>query len=172
MNLVLIGLRGTGKSTVAEVLAARLGWSWYDADTEIERRAALTIKQIFEAGGEAAFRDWETQVVTELAQHERAVLALGGGAILRPENRAAIAQQGTIVWLTASPETLWSRIQADATTAARRPNLSAGGGINEIIATLDARREVYRQCADMEVDTEGKTPDQVADAIVEQLPLR
>jgi shikimate kinase len=172
MNLVLIGLRGTGKSTIAEILAQRLGWDWCDADAEIERRAAKTIKQIFEAGGEPAFRDWETQVVTDLAQRERTVLALGGGAVLRPENRAAIARQGTIVWLTASPETLWARIQADATTASRRPNLSAGGGINEIIATLGARREVYRQCADLEVDTEGKTPDQVADAIVEQLPLR
>ena len=171
MNLVLIGLRGTGKSTIAEILAQRLGWDWCDADAEIERRAATTIKQIFETGGEPVFRDWETLVVTELAAREQTVLALGGGAILRPENRAAIARQGTIVWLTASPETLWARIQVDATTAARRPNLSAAGGINEIIATLDARREVYRQCAHLEVDTEGRTPNQVAEAIVEQLRL-
>ena len=168
MNLVLIGLRGTGKSTVAELLAQRLGWDWCDADAEIERRAGMTIRQIFESSGEPAFRDWETQVVTDLARRERTVLALGGGAVVRPENRAAISGQGTIVWLTASPETLWARIQADATTAARRPNLSAGGGINEIIATLDARREVYRQCADLEVDTEGKTPEQIADVILER----
>lgn len=171
MNLVLIGLRGTGKSTIAQLVAERLGWSWCDADCEIERRAGKSIKEIFDEEGEPAFRDWETQVVADLAQRDRTVLALGGGAVVRGENRAALARQGKIVWLTASPETLWARIQADVTTAARRPNLSTSGGINEIIATLDARRDIYRQCAHLEVNTEEKTPAQVADAILEQLPL-
>jgi len=172
MNLVLIGLRGTGKTTVAAVLAERLGWPWFDADALIEERAGKSIKQIFDDEGEPAFRDWETQVVTELAARPQAVLALGGGAIVRSENRAALARQGRIVWLTASPETLWQRMQADATTAARRPDLSSTGGINEIIATRDARAAVYRECAHLEVETEKKTPSQVADAILEQLDLR
>jgi shikimate kinase len=171
MNLVLIGLRGTGKTTVAQILAQRLGWSWRDADAEIEQRAGKTIKQIFEDGGETAFRNLEADMILELSALDRVVLALGGGAVVRPQNRAAIARQGQVVWLTASPETLWARIQADATTAARRPNLSAAGGINEIIATLDARREIYRECAHLEVDSEGKSPAQVADAILEQLEL-
>ncbi|MEX0978587.1 MAG: shikimate kinase [Pirellulales bacterium] len=171
MNLVLIGMRGTGKSTVARLLAERLAWPWFDADAQIERRAGKPIAAIFADDGEMAFRDWESRVVADLAARDRAVLALGGGAVVRAENRAAIAVLGRVVWLTASPETLLARIEADHSTAARRPNLSAAGGITEIIATLDARRAVYRQCAHLEVDTEGKTPAQVADAIIEQLNL-
>jgi shikimate kinase len=171
MNLVLIGLRGTGKTSVAAVLAERLGWPWFDADALIEARAGKSIKQIFAEDGEPAFRDLEAQVVAELAAAEQTVLALGGGAVVREQNRAALAGRGKVAWLMASPETLWRRIEADSLTASRRPNLSAMGGINEIIATLDARRDLYRACADLEVDTEGKTPAQVADAILEGLGL-
>jgi shikimate kinase len=172
MNLVLIGYRGTGKSTVARLLAVRLGRPWFDADAEIEARAGKSIAQIFADDGEGAFRDWESQVVADLAGRDQAVLALGGGAILRPENREAILRQGRVVWLTASPETLWRRIEQDRATAERRPNLTAEGGITEIIATLDARRDVYRQCAHHEVDTQGRTPEEVADAILDELKLR
>ena len=94
------------------------------------------------------------------------MLALGGGAVVRDENREAIRRAGTVVWLQASPETLWQRISADRATAERRPNLTAEGGITEIIATLGAREPFYRQCADFEVDTEDRTPDEVAEAIL------
>ncbi|MEX0678142.1 MAG: shikimate kinase [Pirellulales bacterium] len=172
MNLVLIGLRGSGKTAVARIVAERLGWPHFDADAEIESRAGKSIAEIFAADGEAAFRDWEVQVVADLAASDAAVIALGGGAVMRPENRAAIALRGRVVWLTASPETLWRRIEADRHSAARRPNLTPGGGITEIIATLDARGAIYRQCAHLVLDTEAKTPDQIADAILEQLDLR
>jgi shikimate kinase len=171
MNLVLIGLRGTGKTTVARELSQRLSWPWFDADVLVEERAGKSIKQIFVEDGEPTFRDWEAQVVRDLAERDKSVLALGGGAILREENRQAIARSGHVVWLQASPETLWSRISADGTTADRRPNLSPDGGINEIIATLGARRELYAACADLEIDTEGKSPAQVADAILERWDL-
>jgi shikimate kinase len=171
MNLVLIGLRGTGKTTVAQLLAQRLGWPWFDADAEIEARAGQTIAAIFAADGEAAFRDLESQIVAELACKPDAVLALGGGAVLRETNRQAIAAQGRVVWLTASPQTMLERIQSDSTTAARRPSLSPVGGITEITATLDAREAIYRACAHLKVDTEGKTPAQVADAILGELHL-
>jgi len=172
MNLVLIGYRGTGKSTVARILAERLGWPWFDADAEIESRAGKSIAEIFAQDGESVFRDWESRVVADLATRDQAVLALGGGAVLRPENRACILQQGRVAWLTAPPETLWQRIQNDQLTAGRRPDLTAAGGITEIIATLAARREVYRQCAHCEVDTQAKTPEQTAEAILEALSLR
>ncbi len=106
MNLVLIGYRGTGKSEVARLLAARLGWPWFDADEQIEAMAGLSIAEIFAAQGEAAFRDVESQVIARLAMQDRSVLALGGGAVMRPENRAAIGRQGQVVWLQATPETI------------------------------------------------------------------
>jgi shikimate kinase len=169
MNLVLIGYRGTGKSTVARLLAERLEWPWYDADVEIESRAGKSIAQIFADDGEGAFRDWESRVVADLATRANTILALGGGAILRPENRAAILRQGRVCYLARNP---WRRIEQDQSTAGRRPNLTAAGGITEIIATLDARRNVYRQCAHHEVDTQGRTPAEVADAILEQIKLQ
>ncbi len=171
MNLVLIGYRGTGKSTVARLIAEKLHWPWFDADAQIESRAGKSIAQIFSDEGEPAFRDWESRVIADLVQQDRCVLALGGGAVMRPANREALARQSKTVWLQASPETLWQRIQQDRSTAERRPNLTAQGGITEIIATLEARNPIYRECAQLEVDTQGKTPQQVADAILAQWDL-
>jgi shikimate kinase len=90
---------------------------------------------------------------------------------MREENRAAIAARGRVVWLTASPPTLLRRVEADRSTAGRRPNLTSAGGITEITATLDARKSVYAACAQLTIDTEEKTPAQVADAILQQLDL-
>lgn len=166
MNVLLIGYRGTGKTTVAQRLALGLGWEWVDADVEAELRAGQSIAEIFAAGGEAAFRDVESGVLAELLGRDRLVIALGGGVVLRPENRALIRTCRHTAWLQASPETLARRIAEDATTAQRRPNLTTAGGIGEITAMLDKRKPFYRQCAGLEVDTENKTPAAVADEIL------
>jgi shikimate kinase len=171
MNLVLIGYRGTGKSQVARLLATRLGWPCIDADDRIEQLAGKSIARIFAEDGEPAFRQLEAQVVAELAALDRTVLALGGGAVMLPGNRDAIARRAHVVWLKASPETIWRRLQADLSSDQRRPNLTPEGGITEIIATLDARQPVYRACAQLEVDTEQKSSAEVADAILAELPL-
>src|SRR5262245_13601530 len=129
MNLYLIGHRGSGKTTVAAALGEQLGWPWLDADAELERRAGQSIKQIFAEGGETAFRDLESAVLADLAARDRHIIALGGGAILREDNRQLIKSSGKVVWLQASPETLLARIHADPTTAERRPNLTGQGGL-------------------------------------------
>lgn len=165
MNIFLIGYRGTGKSTVARLLAQQLGWQMVDADEEIERRAGKAIVQIFEEDGEGVFRDLESHVVFELTQLDRHIIALGGGAVMRKENRLAIAGRGHAIWLQADTETILSRISADSTTAERRPNLTTGGGLTEIEELLAQRELIYRQSADLEVDTEGKMPAEVADEI-------
>ena len=166
MLLSLIGYRGTGKSTVARLVALGLGWEWIDADVEIEWRAGKSIKAIFEDDGESTFRDLESAMLADLCRRQNVVLALGGGVVLREENRRTIKSAGPVVWLTASAEALAERIAADATTAERRPNLTAQGGITEIIAMLDRRAPLYRECASHVVDTEGKAPAAVADEIV------
>jgi shikimate kinase len=166
MNLALIGYRGTGKTTVAQELARRLGWSWIDADVELERRAGRTIKQIFVEGGEAAFRDLEEQVIADLATRDQWILALGGGAILRPANRAVIAERCRTAWLTARPQTILMRIQGDASTTERRPNLTAAGGLAEIEHLLEVRTPLYRECADCTVATDDRSPETIADEIL------
>ena len=167
--IFLIGYRGTGKTTLAQELAARLGRDWIDADDVVEARAGKTIAAIFAEDGEAAFRDLEAQAVAELCGRTRTVVGLGGGAVLREESRRAIQAAGPIVWLTASVETIQARMATDTTTAARRPNLTNAGGRIEIEKVLAERTPIYRACATFVVDTEGKEPSEVADEIVAQL---
>jgi shikimate kinase len=170
MNVFLIGYRGCGKTTVARLVANELGWPWVDADDLVESRAGKTIKQIFADAGEKAFRDLESAVVAELAAGDRQVVALGGGAILRERNRQALlAAQGLIVWLQASPETLYDRIVADPATTERRPNLTAQGGVAEIRTLLDERTPLYRLCAGLVVDAERHAPAEIARQIVGSL---
>ena len=125
MIVTLIGSRGCGKSSVGRLLADKLGWESADADVELEARAGKTIQQIFSEDGEAVFRDLEEQTCADLLLRTQLVLAAGGGAVLRESTRARIASAGPVIWLTATPETLYSRIYADETTAERRPDLPA-----------------------------------------------
>jgi shikimate kinase len=167
--IFLIGYRGTGKSTVAALLADRLGWQSLDADHEIERRAGKSIAAVFAKDGEPAFRDLEAQVVAELAQRKSAVIALGGGAVMRIENRAAIRGARAVVWLTATVDTIESRLAGDETTSQRRPNLTAAGGRAEIEQLLSAREPTYRECATLVVATDGKSSAEVANEVFAQL---
>lgn len=172
MNVFLIGYRGAGKSAVAQRLAARLGRPAIDADERLERRAGRTIREIFATDGEPAFRDLESLVVAELARLEDVVVALGGGAVMREANRAALAGRGLTVWLTASPETLDRRLHCDPTTGERRPALTPLGGLQEIRQLLEIREPVYRACADVVFDSESRSPDELADAIAGELEHR
>jgi len=169
MILILIGYRATGKTTLARLLAERLGWDWVDADVEIERRAGKPIARIFAEDGEPAFRDVEAQVIADLCRRPRLVLAAGGGAPMRPESRRAMRASGKVVWLKALPQTIHARMSGDATTAARRPNLTASGGLDEIVQLLGRREPIYRETAHLEVDTEGKEPPRVAAEILARL---
>ena len=165
MILTLIGYRATGKTTIARLLAERMGWDWIDADVEIERRAGKSIARIFAENGEPAFRDLEAQVIGDLCRRERLVLAAGGGAPLRLESRHAMRAAGKVVWLTARPETILARMTADATTAGRRPNLTDKDPLDEIVQLLRIREPIYRETADYVVETEGKTPETLVEEI-------
>jgi shikimate kinase len=168
-SIALIGYRGTGKTTIARRLAGALGWDWADADVEVELRAGKSIAAIFADDGEPAFRELEAAVVVELCGRARMVIALGGGAILREENRRAIGGCGAVVWLRASVEAIEQRMAADPATSARRPNLTAAGGRTEIERVLSQRTPHYRACATLVVDTDGKDPAEISGEILEEL---
>jgi shikimate kinase len=164
-NLFLIGYRGSGKTTLARLLGERLGWTWLDADTLLEARFGRSILRIFQEEGEAGFRIKEAEVLEEFCRGCRQVLATGGGVVLRPENRARLRAAGHVVWLTADAATLWERLQRDASTPERRPDLSIGG-LAEVEQLLRAREHLYRTCADQVVSTAGRSPQEVVDAIL------
>ncbi len=171
MNLVLIGYRATGKTTLAQQLAQRLGWDWVDADVEIELRAGKSIARIFTEQGEPAFRNLEAEVIADLCSRGRLVVAAGGGAPLREESRRAMRESGQVVWLTAQPETILARMTGDATTADRRPGLTNRPPLEEIVQLLSRREPVYRESAHLIVDTEGKSPEQLTEEILAGLEL-
>lgn len=165
VTIILVGYRGSGKTTVGRLVAARLGWAFVDADDVIEATAGKSVAGIFAAEGEAGFRDREAAALAALCARPDHVIATGGGAVLREANRLAM-KAGFVVWLTAPPEVVWERMCTDPTTAARRPNLTAAGGEAEVRALLAAREPLYREVADLTVGTESLSPELVADSIL------
>jgi shikimate kinase len=163
-HLFLIGYRGSGKSSAAAAVAARLGRPFLDADAVLEADAGRSIRDIFAGEGEAGFRDREAAILRKLAAGGEAVIATGGGVILRAENRELLRASGFVVWLTAPAELLWDRISFDPTTAARRPNL-AGGGLDEVKALLAVREPLYAATAHAVVDA-ARSPEEVAGDIL------
>lgn len=164
-HLFLAGYRGTGKTAVAQVLSERLRMQAVDLDDEIQEAAGRSIAEIFAGGGESEFRRLESERLAEIAAGPARLIALGGGAVLREENRRVIRQTGRCVLLTASVETLAQRVAGDAASGAQRPALTSLGQAEEIRQLLDARKTAYQAAADHVVDTEGKSVQQVADEI-------
>ena len=154
---------------MARVLAEKLGWEQIDSDQEVEREAGESIATIFQERGEAHFREIEANVISRLAELDRVVLSLGGGAVLEQSTRGELLCAGPVAWLTAAPGTIAQRLQEDPATEDQRPSLTGRGVIEEIEQVLADREPVYEACADVVVDTEGMTPDQVADEIMRRL---
>jgi shikimate kinase len=170
--VTLIGLRGTGKSVVGRRLAQRLGWAWIDTDREVVRRAGLTIAQLFATRGEAGFREIESRLLSELPREEHRVVSLGGGAVLRPENRTLVRSWGPVVWLQADIDTLAQRIASDPGSPDARPPLTQLSLRDEILQKSSERRSVYDQCATCAIDTTQLDVERIVDQILELLPKR
>jgi shikimate kinase len=166
MSIVLIGYRGSGKTTVGKLLANQLRKPFVDADDQIVQRAGKSIRDIFAAGGEEAFRKLEMEVVADLAGRGEHIIAVGGGAILREENRRALAAH-KIVYLRCDAGELLRRIQSDPATSDNRPSLtSLGGGIEEIQALLRQREPIYKTAMTHELDVTSLTPAEVVDRLL------
>jgi shikimate kinase len=160
MRLVLVGLRGSGKTTSGRAAAARLGAPFVDTDDLVEARGR-SIAALFAEEGEAGFRRIERQVIAALDPPDPAVVATGGGAVLHPDNRARLATLGPVVYLRADPRTLALRVRADP-----RPALAPGGPEAEARALLRQREPLYRGLSRHEIDTSSLTAEQVAERLV------
>lgn len=165
-NLVLIGYRGTGKSTVGKVLARRLHRTLVSTDAEIIKRAKLSVPEIVKQFGWDHFRDLESAVCRDFAAQERLIIDTGGGAILRSENVEALRRSGTVVWLTATVATITRRIGGDT----QRPSLTGTKSFTEEIRdVLTERMPKYQAAAHHVVSTDGASTVQVAERILQQV---
>ena len=169
MNIILIGFRGTGKTTIGKMLAQRLGKEFVDADAYLEQREGNTIKDIFAEGGENLFREIETHVIAELCQLNNRVIATGGGAILREENLKALKKSGIIVILDADVDTIYKRIHNDKQTYQRMPNLTNLGKYQEIENLLEYRMPLYDRAADFVINTTSISATDAANKIIDFL---
>ena len=162
-NLVLAGFMGTGKSTVGQLLAHTLGMPFLDTDRVIEKEANLTVAQIFAGHGEATFRAWERDVCHKVVSTSGQVVALGGGALLDPGNRASVERAGVIVLLRCHPDVLVQRLTESAKRG-ERPLLLAD--IRETISRLLTEREPVYSAIQQQVDTTELTPEEVAGRVL------
>jgi shikimate kinase len=169
MVVTLVGYRGTGKSTVAGLLAARLRWGYVDADSIIENRAGCSIRQIFAEQGEPAFRSLEHAVLAKLLSENDLVIAAGGGAVLDARTRDAMRRAGPVVWLKASLETILQRLAKDDSTRERRPSLTGLDPREEVERLLAVREPLFAEVSSVQVITDDRTPDEIADEIVARL---
>jgi shikimate kinase len=167
-HILLTGYRGCGKTAVGQILSQMLSRNLIDVDDSIEASAGRTIAEIFDEVGESGFRDLESAQITGLnSLSEPSIISLGGGAILRSENRKCIRELGYTVWLQATPETIFRRISNDSATQSRRPKLSKLGDLEEIRSILEKRLVWYNEVADLSLNTDGQSMQQVAEAIVD-----
>ncbi|MCB9850409.1 MAG: shikimate kinase [Phycisphaerales bacterium] len=171
MNLVLIGYRGSGKTTVGRMLADERDCAFVDTDELIAHRAGKSIADIFADDGEPVFRKQETDAIKLATSQSGRVISVGGGAIESEKNRKTLRSYGTVVWLEAPAAILWQRISGDVATASQRPDL-AGGGLQEVEAVLARRAAWYAETAHFVVRVSDRTPRQVMSDIEEWLALQ
>jgi shikimate kinase len=164
-RIFLVGPMGAGKSTIGKYLAQHLKRRFADTDTEIEERTGADIPWIFDVEGEPGFRDREQQVVEEMTLWDDIVLATGGGVVMRPENRQALAARGFVVYLHATVDEQVRRTRRGQ----RRPLLQTGNPEAVLRSLMAIRDPLYREIADHIIETDGCSPRTVAQRLVREL---
>jgi shikimate kinase len=165
--LTLVGMPGSGKSTVGRQLSRRLQLPFFDSDHVIEQRLGCSIREYFAREGEAAFRDVEEQVLAELAQGPTAVVATGGGAVLRAGNRQRLRDAGRVIYLRSSPEELFRRLRHDM----QRPLLQVANPLDKLRELYAQRDPLYREVAHFQIETGRPSVSRLVNMIVMQLEL-
>ena len=163
--IVLVGMPGSGKTTVGRDLAKRLGLRFVDTDHEIEARTGVKIPTIFEIEGEDGFRKRETQTLDDLTRESNMVLATGGGAVIRPENRALLRERAVVVFLSVPPPILWERTRHDRS----RPLLQVSDPRGRLEELLKVRGPYYREVAHIIVEGGRGTPHAMVKLIEKEL---
>ena len=164
-SIVLIGFMGTGKSSVGRRLEQAIGCRRFDTDQMITKALGMPIEQIFSELGEARFRDEESAVLQRLAGETRAIIVTGGGVVLRPENVARLRALGTVVCLTADLPTLLARLARRSD----RPLLRTENRAETVRTLLSEREPIYREAAELTIDTTSLSHDEVAQSIQDSL---
>jgi shikimate kinase len=162
-NIALIGFMGTGKSSVGQMVAAQLHFTFLDSDHVIESRAGKTISEIFAQQGEPAFRELERNLVGELVSRKKTVISTGGGLPANPENLASLKTHALVVCLWASPEKIWERVRSQS----HRPLLQEPDPLAKIHSLL-AEREPFYRAADVLLNTEMRSLKDVAQQVIHQ----
>jgi shikimate kinase len=169
MNVVLIGYRATGKSTVGRILSAKLKIAFWDTDMMVEKSMTMPIKEIVALHGWDFFRAKEKETIKTLAQKGDGVIATGGGVVLAQENVDLLKQAGVIIWLNAPLQDIVDRLNKDAHSVAMRPQFTSGNIVQETVDMMKQRIILYENAADHTVDTAGKSAVQVAEKIYQYL---
>lgn len=166
--IALIGMPGSGKSTVGRYLARRLGFTFFDTDQEIERRLGCSIRDYFEREGEQQFRALEETVIDELTAANRfAVISTGGGAVLRPVNRHHLHERTRVIYLHALPEDIYRRLRHDTT----RPLLQTANPLERLRSLYAERDPLYRETAHFVIETGRPSVATLVNMVVMQLEL-
>ena len=168
-KIILTGYRATGKSSIGKILADLLGFGFVDTDQAIEKRQGETIAEMVGRGGWDLFRRKEEDMLLELARSKNLVIATGGGSVLHEKAWAKLRKNALCVWLTADVKTICQRLAADSDSEDQRPALTEMGTMNEIAMVLSERRSLYEKNSDVAINTEGKTPEEVAEFILAEL---
>ena len=166
MNLYLVGYRCTGKSSAGRIVSDALGWVFVDMDNELQAEEGRDVQQIVEDQGWEYFRQLETNLVQRLSRGSKQVIATGGGVVTNPGNVTLMHGSGKVVWLHASPNTIAQRMAADQTTGGQRPPLRGRDSIGEIEDILAERMPLYQQAMHFRVDTDGLSPEGVAELVL------
>lgn len=168
IRCALVGMPGSGKSTVGRQLAHRAGVPFIDLDHRLEKLLGTTIRSFFEAQGEARFRDLEAQVLADVAQQPGGiVLSTGGGAVLRADNRAVLRQFGNVLYLRASPEEIYKRVKHDKT----RPLLQGGNPMEKLRELYAQRDPLYRETAHFVIETGRPSVSTLVNMVMMQLEM-
>lgn len=164
-NIFLVGLMGAGKTTIGRSLAKRLDLMFVDSDREIEARTGVSIPTVFDIEGEEGFRRRESEVIAQLSKQSAQVVATGGGAVLRPENRANMRGSGFVVYLNVPPTILWERTRHDR----NRPLLQVDDPLHKLQELYAIRDPLYREVADLVIDGGRVSAQSVLQLIVEEI---